>query len=72
MLTDKQQELLERQFPIHHWDGLTLEVNLDQERDIYKLMDILKQNETPIETINPTEINFEQVFRRLVQEGAAS
>ncbi|TFJ94310.1 ABC transporter ATP-binding protein [Lentibacillus salicampi] len=71
-LTDEQQTMLLAQFPIHQWEALTLKVNLDQEQDIFKLMDILKQNETPIETINRTEINFEQVFRKLVNEGVAS
>ncbi|ALX50333.1 ABC transporter ATP-binding protein [Lentibacillus amyloliquefaciens] len=71
-LTDDQQSMLSAQFPIHHWQAQTLEINLDQEQDIFKLMDILKQNQTPIETINQTEINFEQVFRKLVNEGVAS
>ncbi|MFD1361714.1 ABC transporter ATP-binding protein [Lentibacillus salinarum] len=71
-LTDEQQAMLASRFPIHHWEADTLEVNLDQEQDIYKLMAILKQNETPIETINRTGINFEQVFRKLVNEGVTS
>jgi len=72
MLTDEQQAMLSAQFPIHHWQAQMLEVNLEQEQDIFKLMEILKQNQTPIETINQTEINFEQVFRKLVNEGVAS
>lgn len=72
VLTDEQQDMLDQQFPIHKWTGLELEVNLEQEEDIYDLMDIFKKNQTPIETINRTEINFEQVFRKLVNEEVAS
>lgn len=71
-LTDKQQEMLKLQFPIHNWNDLKLEVSFEQEHEIYNLMEILNENKTTIETINRTEINFEQVFMKLVKEEAAS
>ncbi|MBP1948012.1 ABC transporter ATP-binding protein [Virgibacillus litoralis] len=71
-LTAEQREILELKFPIHRWEGLKLEVSFEQEQDIYELMEIFKKNQTPIETINRTEINFEQVFRKLVKEEVAS
>ncbi|MFB4167798.1 ABC transporter ATP-binding protein [Virgibacillus sp. JSM 102003] len=71
-LTAEQWEVLELKFPIHRWEGLKLEVSFEQEQDIYDLMEIFKKNQTPIETINRTEINFEQVFRKLVKEEVAS
>ncbi|SDQ24445.1 ABC transporter ATP-binding protein [Virgibacillus salinus] len=71
-LTEEQREILELKFPIHRWEGLKLEVSFEQEQEIYDLMEIFKKNQTPIETINRTEINFEQVFRKLVKEEVAS
>lgn len=71
-LTAAQQEIMEQQFPIHRWDGLKLEVSLEQEQDIYNLMDIFKRDQTPIDTIGRAEVNFEQVFRTLIKEEVAS
>jgi len=71
-LTDEQRKHLEHKFPIHEWEGQTLNVNLDHEEAIYDLMDILKMNRTSIETINQTEVNFEEVFMKLVKEEAVS
>lgn len=71
-LTAEQREILELKFPIHRWEGMKLEVSFEQEQDIYDLMEIFKKNQTPIETINRTEINFEKVFRKLVKEEVAS
>lgn len=71
-LTDEQQDLLNMQFPIHRWDGLHLEVNFEQEEDMYGLMEIFSKNKTPIESINRTEINFEQVFMKLIKQEESS
>nr|WP_174616384.1 ABC transporter ATP-binding protein [Virgibacillus ihumii] len=71
-LTDEQLEMLKVQFPIHTLDGSKLEVSFEQEHEIYSLMDILNKNKTSIEAISRTEINFEQVFMKLVKEEAAS
>ena len=45
-----------------------LKVTLEHDEDIYTLMDILKEAGTPVESIDRTSINFEQVFRRIVKE----
>lgn len=71
-LTEDQLKHLEHKFPIHEWEGQTLNVNLDHAEAIYDLMDILKMNRTGIETINQTEVNFEEVFMKLVKEEAVS
>jgi len=71
-LNDEQQKHLNHKFPIHEWEGQTLNVNLEHEEAIYDLMDILKMNRTGIETINQTEVNFEEVFMKLVKEEAVS
>lgn len=71
-LTEEQLTKLEQQFPIYNLQDLTLEVNLEHEEAIYELMNILSINRTGIETINRTQVNFEQVFRRLVKEEAVS
>ena len=41
---------------------------LDFERgdDVYRLMDILREARTPVEAIDRTVIDFEEVFRRVV------
>ncbi|QSS99551.1 ABC transporter ATP-binding protein [Pontibacillus sp. ALD_SL1] len=71
-LTEEQLNKLQHQFPIYNLDDLTLEVNLEHEEAIYQIMNILSLNQTGIETINRTQVNFEQVFRRLVKEEAVS
>ena len=45
-----------------------LKITLERDEDIYTLMDILKEAGTPVEGIDRTTINFEQVFRRVVSE----
>jgi len=45
-----------------------LKVTFERDEDIYTLMDILKEAGTPVEGIDRTTINFEQVFRRIVNE----
>ena len=44
-----------------------LEVDLAKSEDIYQLFDILKQNETAIESIEKGTINFEQIFMKIVK-----
>ncbi|KGP91549.1 ABC transporter ATP-binding protein [Pontibacillus chungwhensis BH030062] len=71
-LTEEQLTKLQHQFPIYNLHDLTLEVSLEHEEAIYQIMNILSLNQTGIETINRTQVNFEQVFRRLVKEEAVS
>lgn len=43
-------------------------ITLEQDNDIYDLMDLLKKENTIIEKIDRTTINFEEVFMNLIQE----
>ncbi|WP_317450923.1 ABC transporter ATP-binding protein [Alkalibacillus aidingensis] len=67
-LSDRQQQLLEGKFPIYQMVDLQLEVTLENEGDIYDLMDILKSEATKITKIDRTTIDFEQVFMQLIRE----
>jgi ABC-2 type transport system ATP-binding protein len=66
-LTAEQKRLLERSFPVVSYGDGELKVDLEQGEDIYRLMDILKLQRTPVEAIDRTTINFEQVFMRVVK-----
>jgi ABC-2 type transport system ATP-binding protein len=72
-LTVGQHHLLQQSFPvvnIENGEKKTLTVNLEHGEDIYKLMDILRSEQTPVETIDRAVINFEQVFRKLISKEA--
>lgn len=45
-----------------------LRVTFEHDEDIYTLMDILKEARTPVEAIDRTTINFEQVFRHVINK----
>src|SRR5690625_821848 len=64
---------LRAQFPLLRIDSQAeetiLHVDLARSEDIYSLMDILKLERTPIETINRVTIHFEEVFRNIVRGG---
>ncbi|WP_054949327.1 ABC transporter ATP-binding protein [Numidum massiliense] len=70
-LTAAQQEQLQQKFPDHAYapdaHQATLQVTLTQSEDIYDLLAILKQNNTPVEAIDRGTINFEQVFLKIVK-----
>jgi len=72
-LTETQQQLLMHRFPLLNYSTEShqslLQVNLEQSEDIYELIDILKSDQTPIESIDRTQIQFEQVFMKIVKEG---
>jgi ABC-2 type transport system ATP-binding protein len=46
--------------------GTMIRVNLEQGEDIYELIEILRLERTPVEAIDRTTINFEQVFLRVI------
>jgi ABC-2 type transport system ATP-binding protein len=74
-LSPAQHHLLQQSFPVvtlENGEKKTLSVNLEHGEDIYKLMDILGSENTPVEAIDRTVINFEQVFRNLVQTSSAN
>lgn len=66
-LTDKQVLELQQAFPMYEYGDRLLNVTLEQENDIYLLMDILRGNQTKIEKIDRTAVNFEEVFMKLVK-----
>ena len=67
-LNDEQIQELRKSFSIIIIEEnlMDLQVNLERDNDIYKLMDILKSNASPISSLDRTNINFEQVFRQIV------
>ncbi|MFB9974224.1 ABC transporter ATP-binding protein [Allobacillus sp. SKP2-8] len=68
-LTEQQQKELDAKFPINELlDGGKLTITLEQDNDIYDLMDLLKKENTIIEKIDRTTIDFEEVFMNLIQE----
>jgi ABC-2 type transport system ATP-binding protein len=70
-LSVTQHHLLQQSFPvvnIENGEKETLTVNLEHGEDIYNLMDILRSEQTPVETIDRAVINFEQVFRKLIRK----
>lgn len=70
-LTEQQLELLNERFPLMTYNDEThqssLQVNLEQNEDIYELLDILRIAQTPVDAIDRTSINFEQVFMKIVK-----
>ena len=67
-LSQTQIYSLERTFPVVSIadQAKMFKVNLKQDEDIYLLMDILRSEHSPVESIDLTTINFEQVFRQLI------
>lgn len=72
-LTRKQLELLQERFPqaTYTEDVIQSSIAIDfyQSEAIYDLFDILKIENTPVETIDRDTINFEQVFMKIVNGG---
>jgi ABC-2 type transport system ATP-binding protein len=70
-LSVSQHHSLQKVFPvvtIEDSEKKTLTVNLEHGEDVYKLMDILRSEQTPVEVIDRAVINFEQVFRTLIRQ----
>ncbi len=70
LLKTEQVEELERNFPVVEIaeDQKRFNVTFEQEGDIYKLIDILRSQNTIIEAIDRSNINFEEVFRKITAE----
>lgn len=66
-LNEQQLQMLKQRFPLHSYDENQLDVNLEQDDDIYMLMEILRVNHTKVEHIDRTTVNFEQVFMNLIK-----
>lgn len=71
LLTKEQEALLLSKFPLCTYDYEagqgSIQVNLERSEDIYELMDILKLDNTPIESIDRISIDFEEVFMKIVR-----
>ncbi|TQS75405.1 ABC transporter ATP-binding protein [Ornithinibacillus gellani] len=71
-LSEKQQQLLKQKFPHHQYTEdlaqATLDVDLAKSEEIYELFDILKMEETPVDSIDRKTVNFEQIFMKIVKE----
>lgn len=68
-LSAAQKSALAQHFPVIHVedDDRTFTVNLEQSEAIYTLMDILKSEQSPITTMERTNIDFEEVFRQIIR-----
>lgn len=70
-LTKWQIHQLEREYVVSIHEGesgqMILEVNIQKGEDIYKIMEILRKEQTPIEKIDRTTVNFEEVFMQIVK-----
>lgn len=70
-LSEEQHQLLLNKFPelIYSPETYqsTIEVDLTKSQEIYDLFDILKLEQTPVDTIDRKTINFEQVFMNIVK-----
>ena len=67
-LSPQQVQHLHEAFPVVTIaeQSKTFEVNFERDEDIYRLMDILRAEQSPIAAISQTTINFEQIFRQLI------
>ncbi|MCA1318437.1 ABC transporter ATP-binding protein [Bacillus tianshenii] len=70
-LSAAQKKKLTTIFPLSKYRESPLqtlvEVNLERSEDIYLLFDIFKEEGTPVESIDRTTIDFEQVFLQIVK-----
>lgn len=71
LLSDEQHELLLQKFPQLEYttDTIqsTLNIDLAKSEEIYDLFDVLKIENTPVEAIDRSTINFEQIFMKIVK-----
>jgi ABC-2 type transport system ATP-binding protein len=71
-LSKQQHQLLLQKFPqLAHTPGTIqseLLINIKENRDFYELMDVLRLEKTPVESIDRMTINFEDVFINLIKE----
>lgn len=71
LLTETQQLKLSEKFVYHEYIPetyqSTIEVDLAKSEQIYDLFDVLKSENTPVESIDRGMINFEQIFMKLVK-----
>src|SRR5699024_3831930 len=70
-VTDKQHVLLQQKFPHFKYDSENIQPRLVDDlvksEDIYLLFDIFKIENTPVEPIDRSMVNFEQVFMKILK-----
>ncbi len=70
-LSAAQKKKLTTTFPLSKYTETPLqtlvEVNLERSEDIYLLIDIFKEERTPVDSIDRTSIDFEKVFLQIVK-----
>lgn len=71
LLSEKQQHLLKEKFPHLEYNPdtyqSTIEINLAKSEEIYDLFDVLKLESIPVESIDRSTVNFEQIFMKIVK-----
>ncbi|RPF50586.1 ABC transporter ATP-binding protein [Aquisalibacillus elongatus] len=67
-LSEKQTRLIQNHFPIFDVQDNQVQITVEKENDLYTMMDILKSDQTKIEKIDRTTVDFEQVFMQLIQK----
>lgn len=71
VLSEQQQHILQQKFPEYEYSTETmqpvLQIHLTQSDEIYDLFDVLKMENTPVESIDRNTINFEQIFMKIVK-----
>ncbi|QUW21358.1 ABC transporter ATP-binding protein [Sporosarcina sp. Marseille-Q4063] len=71
VLSDQQQHILQQKFPQYDYTTDTmqsiLQIHLTKSDEIYDLFDVLKMENTPVESIDRNTINFEQIFMKIVK-----
>ena len=50
-------------------DGLAVRVDLERGDDLYRFIDVLRAERTPVEALDRVAVRFEEVFRQLVTNG---
>ncbi|MCT2535728.1 ABC transporter ATP-binding protein [Aquibacillus koreensis] len=70
-LSNHQLSLISHKFPHHTYKKETfqsiLEIDLAKSEEIYQIIDILKMDETPVEAIDRRNVNFEQIFMKIIK-----
>jgi ABC-2 type transport system ATP-binding protein len=71
VLSEQQQHILQQKFPQYDYTTDTmqsiLQIHLTKSDEIYDLFDVLKMENTPVESIDRNTINFEQIFMKIVK-----
>jgi ABC-2 type transport system ATP-binding protein len=69
-LSAEQMHALRRSFPMVEIsdDGRGVRVDLERGDDLYRFIDVLRSERTPVESLDRVEVRFEEVFRHLIRD----